>query len=105
MIISVITTLFDVVNGHVWEIWIRIIYASDLTHFFDTATLVCKLETRLADAYSTLQSHYVWCKHILINNTNKTKTLTMKTSGPWLSADIQAWIEPPQIPLIKAELD
>ena len=29
----------------------------------------------------------------------------MKTGGPWLNADIQARIEPPLVPLTKAELE
>ena len=35
------------------------IYASNLTHLFDTANPVCELEARLDNAYGTLQSHYV----------------------------------------------
>ena len=44
----------------------------------------------------------MWRKHLCLN---KTKTPTTKTSGLWLSADIQAQIDPPPTPLIKAELE
>ena len=47
----------------------------------------------------------MWREHLQLNKTNKTKTFTMNAIGPWLSADIQAQIEPPLIPLIKAELE
>ena len=51
--------------------------------------------------YITFQSHYVWRKQLHIN---KTKTSTTK-NGPWVSADVQACIEPPPTPIIKMELE
>ena len=59
------------------------------------------IRTLLDNAYSTIQSHYMWRKQISINKTN---TSTMKNL-PWLSADVQARIEPSQISLIKAGLE
>ena len=43
----------------------------------------------------------VWLKKLYIN---KNETSTMK-NVPWISADVQACIEPPLIPLIKVELE
>ena len=59
------------------------------------------IRTRLANAYGTFQSHYVWRKHLRLNNT---KTSTMN-NGSWLSTDVQSRIDPPLVPLIKVELD
>ena len=51
--------------------------------------------------YGTFQSTYVWRKNICFN---KTKTSTIK-NVPWISADVQAHIDPPPTPPIKVDLD